>query len=89
MTFVDSTSRGNEASPIVTGKSTAFKIPTFDGSGPWKQYHKQSETAVARNQRTDTEKAVVLIHLKAPAQHVKSCRSYKLDVCYRVKFSVT
>ncbi len=39
--LVNSASSGSEASPVVIGKTTTFKIPTFDGAGPWKLHHKQ------------------------------------------------
>ncbi len=41
---------GSEVSLVMIGKFTTSKIPTFDGSGPWKLYHKQFNAAAAHNQ---------------------------------------
>ncbi len=62
---------GSEATSMVIGKATTFKIPTFDGSGAWELYHKQFEAAAAHNQWSNAEKAVALtVHLKGTAKQV-------------------
>ncbi len=52
-------------------KPSTFKIPTFDGIGPWELYHKQFEAVAVHNQRNDAEKALaVTVHLKGQEQQV-------------------
>ncbi len=67
--IINQASSGTEHAAVVIGKSTAFKIPKFEGTGLWELYHKQFEAAAAHNQWGDEEKVIALtVHLRGPAQ---------------------
>ncbi len=56
LTITNQTSYNNGQAAAMVGKPSTFKIPTFDGTGPWKLYHMQFEAAAVRNQWADMEK---------------------------------
>ncbi len=60
VTLFNNMTGSSDTLSIVIGKFT-LKIPTFDGTGPRKLYHKQSEATAAHNQCTNMEKEVALI----------------------------
>ncbi len=68
---VNQVSESTRQAAVIIEKPSTFKIPTFDGTGPWELYHKQFEAAAAYNQWTDMEKAIALtVHLTGAAQQV-------------------
>ncbi len=70
-TLVGNVPGGTKVSSAVIGKSTTFKISTFDGTAPWELYHKQFEAAAAHNQWSNAKKTVApIVHLKRVAQRV-------------------
>ncbi len=70
---------------MMVGKPSTFKIPTFDGTGPWELYHKQFETVAAHNQWTYVEKAVALaVHLKGAARQVLAALPQSDNIEYAI-----
>ncbi len=47
LTLVNNVPGGSEASSVVFGEFTIFKIPTFSGTGSWEPYHKQFEAKIS------------------------------------------
>ncbi len=82
-TLVSNVPGGTEVSSAVIGKSTTFKIPTFDGTAPRELYHKQFEAAAAHNQWSNAEKTA------APTVHLKRVHSRYSQHCPRVTPSST
>ncbi len=82
-TIINQITDGTRQAVATIGKPSAFKVPTFDGTGPWELYRKQFEAAVAHNQWTEMEKAVILTaHLEGAAQRLPVALSQSDNIEY-------